>query len=67
MESNEKLIAESCYYEDILTLDVQHDVFTPPLAHPVGGLAHVVAGLPLLDPLEDQTEVGEYDPLGWGV
>lgn len=51
----------------ILTFDVQDNVLTPPLADPVGGLAHVVARLPLPDPLQDQAEVGEDDPLLRGV
>ena len=44
-----------------LTLDVQEDVLAPPLPHPVGRLAHVVPRLALVDPLEDEAEVGEDD------
>ena len=50
-----------------LTLDVQEDVLTPSLADPVGRLTHVVPGLALVDPLEDQAEVGEDDAVLGGV
>ena len=43
----------------LLTFDVQHDVLAAALADPVGGLAHVGAGLRLGDALQHEAEVGE--------
>ena len=42
-----------------LTFDVEHDVLAAALADPVGGLAHVGAGLGLGDALQHEAEVGE--------
>ena len=42
-----------------LTFDVEHDVLAAALADPVGGLAHVGAGLRLGDALQHEAEVGE--------